>query len=722
MTKARPARLLPLAITINASRRRVPFEQRASIATPIIPSAKTRAITMAKRKSDAQVADLTSSSSTSTKITKSTLIDDLNALDHDAFKSRFFRDASTLKYEHNGTHWNATLYFGRLMCSLLFEQCFKLIETTSRHDYEPSSFGWHPRLKQREMREPEMRYLRVEKTAMGQKFGGFVSFMFTHDSTPAVPVLYIYEIHLAESARGKGLGGFLMRMVENVAREAGVEKVMLTCFLSNENALAFYHKLGFEVDACSPGDRRTRNKVVKADYVIMSKNMLNEGANNKSTAVEVTQAVPGGDDCSASTNMAQENPPLNAATKAADAQLPIEFNREFNAGIQERLKCWKAMTVTERQALWQSMAQQMEIGITLSDIAPPSSWMKSASCPEAATAARRLPSWELDRGKELMFVDSRQSGTDDAEDVAKEALVKKNHDLKVKLKATEEAKKAALDDSSVARKQAYEIHVDRMQCYKELAEANMAKKQTSQALAEEKVKNERLSERFVIEKSKVDLLTFERNVAEGSRDRTRDQLELERKHVTSFTDRLTVSVAEDRRQMDEDQEKIRGSKETRETLEERVAELETDLDDINCREIDMQERQEALEKKEEKLAKSLRRLQQRERDVEAREAALEGSSAEGSEVDGHDDFEDDDSLDVKFAVFLRQALTQCSDDVLRYGIIHIAKDMKSGSSRKWQICYNIQNLVVGWPELAQSWNDIMLERQTVAHIILDSLS
>lgn len=126
-----------------------------------------------------------------------------------------------------------------------------------------------------------MRYLLLNEKATaplnihdaGNKFGGFLSFMFTHDSSPSVPVLYIYEIHLTESARGKGVGGWLMELIENVAREAGVEKIMLTCFLSNANALGFYRKLGFERDACSPGDRRTRRKVVKADYVIMSKRL-----------------------------------------------------------------------------------------------------------------------------------------------------------------------------------------------------------------------------------------------------------------------------------------------------------------------------------------------------------------------------------------------------------------------------------------------------------------
>lgn len=64
-----------------------------------------------------------------------------------------------------------------------------------------------------------------------------------------------------------------MQDMERVAQKIDcMEKVMLTCFVSNKNARAFYDKLGFEVDECSPRDRKLRgNKVIKADIVIMSK-------------------------------------------------------------------------------------------------------------------------------------------------------------------------------------------------------------------------------------------------------------------------------------------------------------------------------------------------------------------------------------------------------------------------------------------------------------------
>ncbi|TKA32435.1 hypothetical protein B0A50_01542 [Salinomyces thailandicus] len=149
--------------------------------------------------------------------------------------------------------------------------CFDLIEETSREDYENSSLGWHPRRKLKEMKQQGMRYLLIEKDDVDQPLYGFLSFLPTHDSTPSVPVLYIYEIHLHENARGEGNGKVLMKMAMDIAKGLGVEKVMLTCFLSNEIALAFYRSLGYETDTCSPQEKRTRKKLVKPDYVILSK-------------------------------------------------------------------------------------------------------------------------------------------------------------------------------------------------------------------------------------------------------------------------------------------------------------------------------------------------------------------------------------------------------------------------------------------------------------------
>ncbi|KAK4555148.1 hypothetical protein LTR86_007914 [Recurvomyces mirabilis] len=170
--------------------------------------------------------------------------------------------------------------------------CFDLISSTSKTDYENSTFGWHPKRKLKEMREKEMRYLLVrsqapssaasttsppmtnqDTAARTDPIEAFVSFMATHDSEPPVPVFYIYEIHLLPHLRKIGLGAHLMHIAESVAESMEVRKVMLTCFLSNEQALTFYERRGYVKDICSPGPRKTRGRLVEPDYVIMSRDV-----------------------------------------------------------------------------------------------------------------------------------------------------------------------------------------------------------------------------------------------------------------------------------------------------------------------------------------------------------------------------------------------------------------------------------------------------------------
>ena len=203
------------------------------------------------------------------------LVERTNALDVTAFPV----DAGWLSYRPKDSEddYGILFTYSTTMPEEDLEACFCLVDTTSRPDYEASSWGWHPKRKRREMREPEMRYLTVRRKSSGAAetahcpIEGFLSFMITHDSEPPVPVLYVYEIHLAEKLRKVGLGHHLMQIAEDVAGRIELQKVMLTCFLSNVKARQFYERRGYATDVSSPGPRKTRNKTVKPDYVIMSK-------------------------------------------------------------------------------------------------------------------------------------------------------------------------------------------------------------------------------------------------------------------------------------------------------------------------------------------------------------------------------------------------------------------------------------------------------------------
>lgn len=55
-------------------------------------------------------------------------------------------------------------------------------------------------------------------------------------------VFYIYELQVESGCQGGGLGKLLMRIVDKVAAEHHMCRIVLTCFKCNEQALNFYRK------------------------------------------------------------------------------------------------------------------------------------------------------------------------------------------------------------------------------------------------------------------------------------------------------------------------------------------------------------------------------------------------------------------------------------------------------------------------------------------------
>jgi GNAT superfamily N-acetyltransferase len=95
------------------------------------------------------------------------------------------------------------------------------------------------KIKRREMVAPEAQYILVRqfsndciaKNSMKQDAGvectdgsctgdrllGFVHYRFVVEDD--VPVVYVYELQLESTAQGKGLGKFLMQLIELIARK-----------------------------------------------------------------------------------------------------------------------------------------------------------------------------------------------------------------------------------------------------------------------------------------------------------------------------------------------------------------------------------------------------------------------------------------------------------------------------------------------------------------------
>lgn len=89
-----------------------------------------------------------------------------------------------------------------------------------------SEWAAEEKVKRREMVAPEARYIFVHWNVHETEDNaptpllGFLHYRFTLEEE--IPVLYLYELQLDSSVQVKGLGKFLMELVELIAREVSL--------------------------------------------------------------------------------------------------------------------------------------------------------------------------------------------------------------------------------------------------------------------------------------------------------------------------------------------------------------------------------------------------------------------------------------------------------------------------------------------------------------------
>jgi len=150
---------------------------------------------------------------------------------------------------------------------MTMDWAFGVLEKNMKQMYEDSEFGWHGDRKREEMRIPFQRFL-IAYDSDTDRPVGFTQYQFLPEQNANgvdIPVIYCWEIMIAEEAQGQGVGWQLMRSLEKLGRAWDMEKAMLTVFTHNPNARAFYERLGYLVDEVSPSKWG-----MKKDYEIMS--------------------------------------------------------------------------------------------------------------------------------------------------------------------------------------------------------------------------------------------------------------------------------------------------------------------------------------------------------------------------------------------------------------------------------------------------------------------
>ncbi|PKA48552.1 hypothetical protein AXF42_Ash017451 [Apostasia shenzhenica] len=144
------------------------------------------------------------------------------------------------QYDRNGL----SVYFesksGDQLSSYLRKYIRYLLKVNMENHYG-SEWLTEEKVKRREMIAPEARYIIVREssnaifddnapkedarticwTGDGDRVVGFVHYRFVVEED--IPVVYVYELQLETFAQGRGLGKFLMQLVEFIAHKVGAE-------------------------------------------------------------------------------------------------------------------------------------------------------------------------------------------------------------------------------------------------------------------------------------------------------------------------------------------------------------------------------------------------------------------------------------------------------------------------------------------------------------------
>ncbi|XP_056639250.1 N-alpha-acetyltransferase 40 isoform X1 [Diorhabda carinulata] len=129
------------------------------------------------------------------------------------------------------------------------EWSFNLTKKNMQLKYEQCSWGWCDSKKREELFDEAAWYL-VAKGLDGTLLG-FSHFRFDIDE--GQEVLYCYELQLDPSYQRKGLGKFMMQVLELVAFKNSMKKVVLTVLKNNQSS-KFFKALNYELDESSPID------------------------------------------------------------------------------------------------------------------------------------------------------------------------------------------------------------------------------------------------------------------------------------------------------------------------------------------------------------------------------------------------------------------------------------------------------------------------------------
>jgi GNAT superfamily N-acetyltransferase len=158
------------------------------------------------------------------------------------------------KYDRNGLNISISCHRAQQLDESILDWAFELTKSNMQALYEMSEWGWNEKDKRDEMTDDRAWYL-IAKDNSDDSGRPVALVHFRFDIDNGDEVLYCYEIQLCPEVRRKGLGKFMMQILELMAFKVQMKKVMVTIFKNNTDSLEFFvNKLKYGVDETSPED------------------------------------------------------------------------------------------------------------------------------------------------------------------------------------------------------------------------------------------------------------------------------------------------------------------------------------------------------------------------------------------------------------------------------------------------------------------------------------
>ncbi|KAL5463623.1 hypothetical protein EMCRGX_G032538 [Ephydatia muelleri] len=177
--------------------------------------------------------------------------------------------AHTKCFKRDGVDLTVTSYSVSQLPKEDLEWALELLKSNMEALYVTAGWGWDGKKKRRQLCHESSLFL-IARDAL--KPVGYINFRFELEAN--VEVVYCYEIQLESSVRRKGIGKFLLQILELIGHKTGMRKVMATVFKENTPSLDFFRtKMGYIEDNTSPNVCDPENADT-CTYVILSKLLI----------------------------------------------------------------------------------------------------------------------------------------------------------------------------------------------------------------------------------------------------------------------------------------------------------------------------------------------------------------------------------------------------------------------------------------------------------------